>query len=90
MNQVLQRIAGHNPVGIICTEAHAKHGATAAWPAMERTLTGAAAGPDCVRQQLPSKGVVDGGAGSVAKVLLELAADDRILSRCYEGWRPYL
>lgn len=90
VNQVLQRMAGHNPVGIICTEAQAKHGASPAWPVMQRVLSGADAGSDCVRRQLPVKGVVVGGADTVAKVLLELATDDRILSRCYEGWRPYL
>ena len=87
---MLQRIAGHNPVGIICTEAQAKHGATAAWPAIEKVLHGAAVGHDSVRQQVHSRGVVEGGAGWVANLLLELATDDRILSRCYEGWRPYL
>eukprot|EP00879_Flechtneria_rotunda_P006358 GHRR01006682.1.p1 GENE.GHRR01006682.1~~GHRR01006682.1.p1 ORF type:complete len:951 (+),score=449.54 GHRR01006682.1:412-3264(+) len=88
VNQVKLRIAGHNPVGIVLTEAKAKHGSTPAWPAMEKALTGH--GQQCLRQQLPQQGPVPGGPGNVARLLLELATDERILGRCWEGWRPFV
>lgn len=95
VNQVRLRIAGHNPVGIICTEAHAwavsKHN-TAAWPAIERALTGrgAATSRSSLRRQLPQQGLVRDGAEHVAELLLELATDECILARTWEGWRPWL
>jgi hypothetical protein len=90
VNQVRLRIAGHNPVGIICSEARANARFPAAYPAMERVLTGAAAGTTSRRQQLQPQGVVQAGPEAIADVLLELATDERLLCRAYQGWRPYL
>jgi hypothetical protein len=92
VNQVRLRIAGHNPVGIICSEARANARLTAAYPSMERILTAAdaAAGQKSRRQQLPVHGLVQGGPEAIAEVLLELATDERLLCRAYQGWRPYL
>jgi hypothetical protein len=95
VNQVRLRIAGHNPVGIICSEARANPRFAASYTAMERVLTGAAA-PGAssssrpLRQQLQQHGLVQGGPEAVAGVLLELATDELLLCRAYQGWRPYL
>lgn len=85
------RIAGHNPVGIICSEARANARLAAAYSAIERVLTSAAAaGQRSRRQSLPAHGVVAAGPEAIAEVLLELATDERLLCRAYQGWRPYL
>ncbi|KAF8072467.1 hypothetical protein HT031_000126 [Scenedesmus sp. PABB004] len=108
VGQVLRRIAGHNPAGVITAEAAAKHGTArdaagqAAWAGMAAALAGApapgaaagggAAGAAAayVRRGLPLHGLLPGGAEAVAGVLLELATDERILARCWEGWRPWV
>lgn len=100
VNQVRLRIAGHNPVGIICSEARANPRFAASYTAMERVLTSAAAAAGArpnsssssrpLRQQLQQHGLVQGGPEAVAGVLLELASDELLLCRAYQGWRPYL
>ena len=41
------------------------------------------------RADLPARGPLPGGASEAAAALLELAMDEKLLSRAYVGWAPH-
>jgi len=89
VNQVRQRIAGFNPGGIIAAEAKANPSTKSVWKRMEAVIAGSH-DAQCFRRQMPLQGQLPLAAADVARVLLELATDEAILGRSYEGWRPFV